>query len=42
MKIYLIKDSMGNTIRTFSTYREASEYVFIYGGNKWTIKEVYK
>lgn len=39
---YLVKDSIGNTIRVFSTYKEASEYMFTYGGNKWTIKEVYK
>ena len=39
---YLIKDSMGNTIRVFYSYKEASEYIFTYGGNKWTIKEVCK
>lgn len=32
-----VKDSLGNVMKTFRSYKEASEYKFAYGNYGWSI-----
>lgn len=36
--MYKVYDSMGNFMRRFPTYKQASEYKFTFGNSGWTIK----
>lgn len=36
--MYKVYDSLGNLVRRFPTYRQASNYKFAYGNTGWTIK----
>lgn len=38
---YSVIDSQGYTLRVFSTYKEASEYKFVFGNYSWTIKHIH-
>lgn len=40
MQKYIVKDSLGNFIKSFITYKEASEYKFTFGNYNWEIKEI--
>lgn len=35
---YKVYDSLGNFMRKFPTYKQASNYKFTYGNKCWTIK----
>lgn len=35
--MYKVYDSLGNCLRSFSTYKEAANYKFIFGNPSWTI-----
>lgn len=37
LKKYQVKDSLGNTIRVFNTYKEALNYKQIFGNYGWYI-----
>lgn len=37
---YVVKDSLGNTMRVFATYQQANTYKFACGNYQWTIKEI--
>ena len=39
--MYTIKDSYGFFIKRFNTYKEASEYKFVFGNSNWRIWEQY-
>lgn len=36
---YIVRDSLGNFMRSFKTYKEASTYKFAYGNYQWTISQ---
>lgn len=38
MKYYCVYDSLGNFMRKFPSYKQASNYKFIYGNNGWFIE----
>lgn len=38
MKSYYVFDSLGNFMRKFPNYKQASTYKFVYGNNGWYIK----
>lgn len=38
MKYYSVYDSLGNFMRKFPNYQQASNYKFIYGNSSWYIK----
>ena len=35
---YVVFDSLGNFMRRFPTYRQASNYRLAYGNSSWTIR----
>lgn len=37
---YIVKDSLGNTMKVFPNYKQASNYKFVNGNYQWTIKEI--
>lgn len=37
MKKYYVYDSLGNLMKVFPTYEQASNYKFAYGNYSWTI-----
>lgn len=38
MKYYSVYDSLGNFMRKFPSFKQASNYKFIYGNSSWYIK----
>lgn len=34
---YTVKDSLGNVMRTFKSYKEAENYRYVYGNPNWYI-----
>lgn len=40
--MYIVKDSLGNTMKVFPNYRQASTYKFAYGNQYWSIVETKK
>lgn len=40
MKRYRIYDSLGNYLKSFSTYKQASTYKIMCGRYDWIIKEI--
>jgi hypothetical protein len=39
MNSYKVFDSLGNYLRSFPTYSQASNYKYAYGNMGWTIKQ---
>ena len=37
MAVYKVYDSLGNFMRSFPTYQQASTYKFVYGNSSWII-----